>query len=545
MVSSFYKPFYIGTRKFLISTDFRHLIGTFAISVIICQFYIVVWHGSTTQEQVNKERGDAVLRFQPPTYNKSPIDYSRRLVLYEKNQSNSLPCEPTLYPIKDWQDWEELNHEQVKEINEKLANDNNNRVSCQTRRPIFDPALIINSIQANVNFMTEKVTLSSPPNALIDKVYSNLEEDFFYTLPLFYIAGEQKCGTTFLRALLVQHPKLVSSYGLYGKFEGETHFFDHRIYKEDEINSTNIDYFSGLYAAYNPVRFGKFTEVKHNINKIEKATSMKMEMLVERSNFYSKQIFTFDTSPSYFTWPQLPQLVTQIVPDLKVILLIRDPVKRYESAIRMTLCNPHADIQSHLSFHFHLHTDLNNDGNPSAPSNFRVKKSNLTMVEESNTDQLISLRNSSKSTEEYRGRQMQAFLDKNRKRPSGNINLAHGMYYYNIKRWLKVIPRENLLVIDSSELFKYPSEIYKKVIVWLDMDDFGKTTKGSSNLSKHVPLPNLRKALLKGKNESPCKSTYYLSKDEEALLASFYKSHNDDLEDYLGYPLKWNLKYNI
>lgn len=113
------------------------------------------------------------------------------------------------------------------------------------------------------------------------------------SLPLFIIVGEQKCGTTFLRALLGQHPLLRPGTGIYGKEvngaatrwaplcflrrlticvqNGETHFFDwgmmlHKVHHIPEVMMQS-------YARY-------FT-----------------------SRIDEDAVFGFDTSPSYLAWP--------------------------------------------------------------------------------------------------------------------------------------------------------------------------------------------------------------------------------------------------
>ena len=48
------------------------------------------------------------------------------------------------------------------------------------------------------------------------------------TLPLFIVIGAQKCGTTFLRSALSQHPMLNAARGYRGRCGGEVHFFDYR-----------------------------------------------------------------------------------------------------------------------------------------------------------------------------------------------------------------------------------------------------------------------------------------------------------------------------
>jgi len=97
------------------------------------------------------------------------------------------------------------------------------------------------------------------------------------SLPLFLIIGEQKAGTTFLRMLLNQHPRLRAGMGLYGRPAGETHYFDHamrrRFIPQEPAAMANA------YAEY----FAIQAEDLHDEDMMP---------------------FGFDTSPSYLAWQE-------------------------------------------------------------------------------------------------------------------------------------------------------------------------------------------------------------------------------------------------
>jgi hypothetical protein len=106
------------------------------------------------------------------------------------------------------------------------------------------------------------------------------------TLPDFVIIGAQKCGTTFLYQLLVQHPRVKPA------FAKEVHYFDLNFRKGDN-----------WYRSHFPLRM-------RNI----------------RSN--SREYIAGESSPYYLFHPHAPRRASAVVPHAKLIALLRDPVDR-------------------------------------------------------------------------------------------------------------------------------------------------------------------------------------------------------------------------
>ena len=103
-------------------------------------------------------------------------------------------------------------------------------------------------------------------------------------LPAFIIAGAQKAGTTSLHSWLAAHPQLLPP------FEKEVHFFDHaKRYGGGELG----------YRAYFP-----------------------------RRNELTDGRMTFETSPLYLFHPEAPARIAGMLPDVRLIVLLRNPVER-------------------------------------------------------------------------------------------------------------------------------------------------------------------------------------------------------------------------
>ena len=100
------------------------------------------------------------------------------------------------------------------------------------------------------------------------------------SLPTFLILGAQKCGTTSLHSLLAQHPEICMS-------------------EPKETNFFNIHFDRGLEY---------YRETFFNSWKGHKAVG--------------------EASPSYFFLPYVPERIAAALPGVKMMVILRDPVKR-------------------------------------------------------------------------------------------------------------------------------------------------------------------------------------------------------------------------
>lgn len=107
-------------------------------------------------------------------------------------------------------------------------------------------------------------------------------------LPDVLIIGAQKAGTTSLYNYLVQHPDIFPSY------RKEVHFFDNN-YKKGEA----------WYRAFFPTKREK-----------------------EAQESKGKSFHTIDASPYYMFHPHVAARAKKLVPNAKIILILRDPVDR-------------------------------------------------------------------------------------------------------------------------------------------------------------------------------------------------------------------------
>jgi hypothetical protein len=194
--------------------------------------------------------------------------------------------------------------------------------------------------------------------------------------PDFLIVGETKCGTTSLFNYLRLHPQLVESIG-----NGEQY--------DESYNSKELRFFDRFYDRGIDWYRSLFPEKKEG------------------------QV-TGEATPMYFYRVQVAQRVKKWYPDIKLILILRDPVDRFASQF------------------YHNHKWV-----PGFAERYHTIEDFL---------------NSSTDLDHY--------------------ILQKGMYYYTLINWLNYFNREQFLILSSEEMFSKPESTYSKLCDFLELDTF-------------------------------------------------------------------------
>ncbi|MFW9773019.1 MAG: sulfotransferase domain-containing protein [Candidatus Heimdallarchaeota archaeon] len=256
-------------------------------------------------------------------------------------------------------------------------------------------------------------------------------------LPDFIIAGAMKSGTSFLINFLSEHP-----YIKIPAYQKEIHFFDNHFY-----NGIN------WYKSYFPTKISR--QFYRKFKKI---------------NF-----ITGEKSPYYIFHPLVPQRIYSLLPKVKIIILLRNPVKR---------------AYSHYNH------------------SVRNKRENLTFEEAIK-----------KETERLKGEKDKIIKSrKYRSRKYANYSyLTRGIYVNQIKNWYKYFPKEQILVIKSEEMYRYPQDVMNRVYEFLG-------------------LPKM-----KHKQFKKVFSHEYTKMDEKMseYLKEYFKPYNLQLYDYLNVDYNW------
>jgi len=207
------------------------------------------------------------------------------------------------------------------------------------------------------------------------------------SIPAFIIVGAQKAGTTSLFNYLAQHPQLVPAN------DKEIHFFDGGL-------DSGVDNFAKGYKWYR-------------------------EQFSHKNNLKSKQL-TFEASPLYLFNPLVPGRMYSMLPDLKIIVLLRNPVERA------------------ISHYFH---------------ECRLGVESLSILEafEAEEERLSDALNNN----DFKSFNYIHFSYKSR-----------GIYSTQLKRYFKYFSEERMHIINSDDLFRNTDTTLKKLFCFLGVDDF-------------------------------------------------------------------------
>ncbi len=209
--------------------------------------------------------------------------------------------------------------------------------------------------------------------------------------PDFLIIGAEKCGTTSLYHYLNQHPQFLPS------IEKELDFFDREF-------DRGIDWY---LAHFPPIPEGRF-------------------------------FLTGEASANYIYSPHAPQRAFQLFPQLKLIVILRNPVDRTVSRYYMMF----------------------------------KKGRRKGAFEEVITSEMRKIQNSIQEKE----------IPWNSLNQCRNV--GNSLYIYHLKRWMNLFPREQFLILKSEDLYTHPAALLKQIFEFLNvpehqLSDYKKYNAGS------------------------------------------------------------------
>ena len=256
---------------------------------------------------------------------------------------------------------------------------------------------------------------------------------FLHVLPDFIILGTEKGGTSSLYRYLIQHPLINSSV-------------------TKEINYFNKYYDRGLnwYRVCFPFKFQKF---------------------------FTKNFLTGEASVRYFDHPHAPERIKQLIPNVKFIILLRNPIDRAYSQ----------------------HSMVVRGGNEKLTFEQAIKDEK------------------DRTSNEYE----KMITDKNYYSDTyfRHAYLNRGIYFDKLKRWMDVFPKEQFLIMHSKDFFDNPSKIYQKTLDFLNMPQF-----------------DLKNYDVQGRvNENP-----NIDSKLRKQLIEYFKPHNERLYQFLGRNFDWD-----
>lgn len=251
-------------------------------------------------------------------------------------------------------------------------------------------------------------------------------------LPDFLIIGANKCGTTSLHNYLNKHPQIKE--GLYK----EIHFFDRYPRYAEGPN---------WYRSHFPI-------------------------CTDREEFC-----VGEATPEYLFHPAVPERVADMIPDVKLIVLVRNPIERAYSHYQ----HSRRDGSESLSFERALEAEPDRiDGE------IEKLKSSSTYY--------------SKTYEHY-------------------SYLARGRYMEQIRRWLEHFSREQMMVLRSESLFENPNVVANRVFDFLDLPPHTLNVEHAYNTGDYHSEMD---PVIRNK------------------LREYFRPHNEEISKFLDKEIDWN-----
>jgi hypothetical protein len=257
------------------------------------------------------------------------------------------------------------------------------------------------------------------------------------SLPDFIIVGTQKGGTSSLYASLCLHPQIRPV------IEKELHFFDLQFHRG-----------KSWYQAQFPLRSSRLHSfgVKH------------------------PPAISGEASPYYLFHPHVPKRILTLIPQAKIIILLRNPIDRAYS-------------------HYH--------------HNVRKQRESLSFEE--------AIRQEPSRLHHEFDRMMQddCYLSHAHQHFS---YLARGIYIEQIRRFEAVFPKNQMLILQSECLFARPEQTYQDVIAFLGVDAWSPKRFKPRNVNSYSQIaPSTREQ-----------------------LRDHFEPHNQLLYDHLGRDFGWS-----
>jgi len=249
-------------------------------------------------------------------------------------------------------------------------------------------------------------------------------------VPDFLIIGAQKCGTTFLYHLLCQHPYVEPA------TTKEVHFFD-----------TNFVEGVPWYRSH----------------------------FLPPTRKDGRKVLTGESSPYYIYHPHAARRAAKVVPQAKLIALLRNPVDR-------------------------AYSDYNHK--------FREARERLSFEEALEAEE-----------ERLRGEKEKILADEsyyslNHRKYS---YLSRGIYVDQLVEWERHFDRDQLLVLKSEDFFENPQESFERVLVFLGLPHSETGASGQRNEGEYDEM----------------------SSATRRRLEAYFEPHNKRLYEFLGVDLGW------
>jgi len=294
----------------------------------------------------------------------------------------------------------------------------------------------LNPYRFSVGLTLDPAWQEHPNNFSIGRAFQ-MATSSIRTLPNFIIIGSSKSGTWAIHNYLLQHPDV-------------------------DYSARNIHFFE--YAYSNKISWYK----SHFPTKLYKS-------LVE--SIHKRKCLMSEHTSTYLHHPLIPQRVKDGIPDVKLIVSLRNPIDRAYS-------NYHMFVRigtEKRTFEDAVFSELKRIEIIKENDNFQIKNPNFSNCVEFNY-------------------------------------LRHGTYVDKLENWLKFFRREQFCIVENKDLSKNPQQVLDKIFEFLNVPHFKLRQEERWNVGKYKKM-----------KESTRKT-----------LEDFFKPYNERLYKLLGQNFSWD-----
>ena len=255
-------------------------------------------------------------------------------------------------------------------------------------------------------------------------------------LPDFIVIGSSKSGTTSLQYYLIQHPSIV--------VERDVHFFEY-------MQTNSIEW----YRAHFP------TKVYKNFKKI----------------LDKEKLIVGEQTATYLFHPLIPKRIHDIIPNSKLIVILRNPVDR-----------AYSNYQHQVREGVEKRTFED------------AIKSEITRIEIGKKEPEYKINN-----DDFNNHVIFSYL-------------RHGIYVDFIKAWMEFFPKEQFLILPTYDLNNNHVKFLKQVFHYLNVSNFEIKDLKRQNVGEYKKL----------------------EKSTRKFLVDYYRLHNERLFKLLGKNFDWD-----
>jgi len=364
----------------------------------------------------------------------------------------------------------------------------NAEINSERTRGVEEDGCVGNIIKVFPKSWYGQTRKSSDPNCYLVYVQAAKE---YKCAPGFLGIGIQKAATTQVHYWLNQHPKISTTLPL-----KEIHYFDFLYTNETlrEIMTSGGFANANMKGARKKLMDTKFDGINIWLNIFESFHALHHEGV--------QAGIAGEWTPKYILVPDLPSFLLETLPDLKFLLILRDPTERAWSQYQMDQSSHSTKDEIAGKFHKTVIQQIAAierviEKYPSCETLWITLWFEIVMNRDSRTGGPGS---------------------------QGGFNVLRGMYKYQLENWFKYFSREKFYIADIDKVHNEPTEVLSEITSFLKMPAYG-------DWQAVVDNPDLQG----GTRNSGSK--VQMLPETKKMLQEFYAKYNFGLDKMIGIDL--------